>query len=337
MIDLAIEHRIDNGMWYLRALAIFFVICAHCNIQGETNDIIKFEAHLLSNWGGCSVGLFLFSSGYYFKGSEVKLKSFLASKLRKIIIPWFISSTCVWLYIVLRKGGINFISWVRYVIGYKSIFYYMTDLCIIQIIFWAFGRYNRKKNEDYILYVTVFVINAIMLMLEEKGISPFSTPYLDFLIFISYFSIGMLVKQVINSKNMHIFISLLSIPLIRSALIIVSVIIIISPVKYIYWGGIKVLFIEVLIIFTVFSALCLTNANSRLIRHIGHDSFAIYLWHLPFAGIVSNIGSKCIELRYLSIMWPFFIIFCTEIVIWIFKFVLTRTGNNDKLVYLGVR
>ena len=172
-------------MWHLRAIAIISVVCAHCNVEFNLNQTaIAWEAHILSNIGTVGVGLFFFSSGFFYKKFEI---SQLKRKALYEFMPWVIAATIVWLYVVLRKGNIGVAEWIGFVLGYNSIYYFMADLVAIKLIF---NILDRKIQNPFVIHFLCLALNVVSIwtILIGKDVAP--TPYLNPLIFISYFSLG---------------------------------------------------------------------------------------------------------------------------------------------------
>ena len=108
----------------VRGLVIVFVICAHVAYITRNNAIGLYSMHLLSNIGSVGVGIFFFCSGLCFHPWKYTLSTFVIRKGKTIGIPWIFIGTLVWLYVVLRKGDISIISWMRFLSGYLSYLYF---------------------------------------------------------------------------------------------------------------------------------------------------------------------------------------------------------------------
>lgn len=316
------KNNISNSMWCLRAIAIVSVVCAHCNVETDFgHGIIAWEAHVLSNIGTIGVGLFFFSSGYFYKKYNINQ---LRRKFFTEIIPWWFAASAVWLYIVVRKGGIEPISWIKFVLGYNSIYYFMIDLLIVKLIF---SIIDRAIKNPFVIYALSIPLNIVSIWLISTGNDIAPTPYLNPLVFISYFSLGHLfsIHQWKVEKQYILF------------AFAGMAVILFSETSLSYYMGIEEVFIETLFICTLWMLLCKQkNICSRMID-LGKKSYAIYLWHIPVAGIISNLCNRNTILRYCSFLWPIIIIIITLSSFYLCRKCFQLLKIDDYFFITGVR
>lgn len=185
----------DTYIDKLRIFAIFSVVCAHV---GAINEGASYANALASTLLGCigamGVPVFFIISGYLYEKTEKSFVSFWKSRFRTLIVPWFLCETCLWFYVVLRKGGISFWNWLKFLVGYQSTTYYLTLLVVFYILFW------KIKKVRWILLVGSFV-SAVQIVSTGWNIQPlagysgiFGTAYLNPFHFMIYFCIGMLME-----------------------------------------------------------------------------------------------------------------------------------------------
>ena len=308
----SLEKKYSDMFYRLRGLAIISVFCAHCNIQID-GEFIPYIRNILSNAGSIGVGLFFLLSGFFFSAYQVSILSFLKTTFAKLIVPWIVASTCVWLYIVLRKGGISIQSWCAYVVGYKSIYYYMTDLLIIWVIFYIFERI--KIADKLPTVVSLVIINNLFIVLESNKIQLFPTPYLDFLCFIGYFAIGKYLWR--HSDFIFNQIEHRTTNKVSTLIVLASVLLIFSTAEFTYFKNGLTMVFE--LIFILSAAIIAFKSNSCILKEVGKNSLFIYLWHLPVAGIISKVGSKNIVIASTSVLWPLALLAIMILVINIIK------------------
>ncbi len=179
----------SNTISILKGVAVFSVVCAHCN--SIPIDSIPFEqvsSLILRNLGTIGVICFFVVSGYLFNCRSKK--EFFLSRLKSIIMPWLVGATAVYLYIVLRKPPISFYGWFSFFIGNGSYFYYLTILLLLYILF-AFIPF-LKKMWSCLVMVAVTVVST-MCFYEKGMIVP--TAYLDVFNWIGYFAFGVLIRS----------------------------------------------------------------------------------------------------------------------------------------------
>lgn len=326
--------RVEHWAEIMRAIAIFSVICAHCNLE-VVDAVTGYENCLMSSCGTVGVGIFFFLSGYFFKPFQQRG----AKKIfQSMIIPWVTAATCVWLYVVLRKGGVNVSSWFTFVIGGSSLFYFMTDLLILQAAASVLSLFETPVfSLAFYLVSLALNIAAIATIGEfEKYLSPYLNPF----VFVSFFAMGLYLRTHSTSRIKN----LLRSGYLRSICTAASLFILLLPRQLTYFSGVKEIFFETLFILTVYmwsqSIGAFTGKRARIARlmqRIGEKSFSIYLWHIPIAGIISNICNRHIIMSWGGILWPFVILLLTIILLDTAEKVFRRAGLSEYLCVLGIR
>lgn len=292
------QKLLNKTLWQLKGVAIISVVCAHCNIQMEDACILYIK-NILTNVGSIGVGIFFLLSGYFFHNTCVPLNRFMWKTVKRLVIPWMLAGTFIWLYVALRKGGIGIGEWIHFVLGVNSAFYFMTDLLVMQVIFYILEKLSLAKRCSTVLIL--LAANEVFIVLESRGYSLFPTPYMDFFCFIGYFALGRYLAYASCTtvgRKLWVFDN----RKIRVIALLSCTALIVSPLRFTYFENALSLIFECFFIFTSF--LLVLHVNSRLLEWLGKKSFFIYLWHLPIAGILSNMGSRNIVTAYLGLLWP---------------------------------
>lgn len=314
----------------MRAIAIFSVICAHCSLQvADDKNLLLYEAHVLSNFGTLGVGVFFFLSGFFFH--PWKAGNF-RKYIRTYIIPWLISATIVYLYVALRKGTANVADCVFFIFGYDSLYYFMTDLIIIQGIMSVLVKIIKKPS---CIYIFCTVINLAALYADKQGFPFAPTVYLNPCIFISFFGLGKWMRDsnIINDYRIktkackNAFICLL---------ILLSAFFMFSGIKLTYYMGPFEVVVETVFILTLLF-MGISDKLQGQLYYIGKSSFAIYLWHIPIAGIVSNIFNRWISMKYVFFLWPVFVLVLTLFILQCVLYSMKKLGIERYRWLLGVK
>ena len=184
----------DTYIDKLRIFAIFSVVCAHAaSIDEGASQANVIASMLLGCVSAMGVPLFFIISGYLYEKTSKSFVEFWLSRFKMVIVPWLFCETGLWLYVVLRKGGITFFNWLKFVIGYQSTAYYLTLLILFYILFW------KVKKVRWILFGAAG-LSAIQIICTGWNIQPlaglsgiFGTAYLNPFHFMIYFCVGILI------------------------------------------------------------------------------------------------------------------------------------------------
>lgn len=323
---------------YIKGLAIISVISAHCNaVLDTTNRFAVMSSLLLQNIGTLGVICFFVISGMLFHHPGKNLGQFFEKKIRNIIIPWFISATCVYLYVYLRKPPITLKGCLNFVLGNGSYCYYLTVLMVLYALFTLLPF--MRKNSVLLICEGITVV-SIVWFYNIGGVNP----YLNIFNWIGYFALGFQI-----SENQEIWIRLkqrivahISFWAILSSGIYLFVLIhqLYHQKGGGYWNGINVVSCWIGSIVMVLIAIGIEkgkdNILRRIIRQAGVDSFEIYIWHMPIAGIITRI--MCIRpMNWLVLIRPIIVVSIMLAVFGVAKKILFKTKLYKCLGYLGLR
>lgn len=323
---------------YIKGLAIISVVSAHCNAVLDTNNrFAVISSLLLQNIGTLGVICFFVISGILFHHPSKNVGQFFKKKVKNIVIPWFISATCIYLYVYFRKPPITLKGYINFVFGNGSYCYYLTVLMVLYTLF-TFLSFMRK-NLVLIVCEGLTVISTIYFY-NIGGVNP----YLNIFNWIGYFALGVQI-----SENQEIWTSLKQriVPHISFLAILSSgfyIFILIYQLYYQksggYWNGINVIFGWIGSITIVLIAIIIEKGKDNIIRRIifqaGVESFGIYIWHMPMAGIVAHI--MCIgPMNWLVLIRPIIVLLIMLTVFRVTKKIIFNMKLDKYLGYLGLR
>ncbi len=290
----------------LKGLAIFSVICAHCyTVPQSANEFEQACSLLLHNLGTLGVIIFFVISGYLFRFTDKK--RFLIKKAVGICLPWIVGATSVYLYIAIRNPPITFLDWFRFFIGNGSYFYYLTILMLLYLLF-LFVPF-LKKRVSLVVMMAMTVISVFWCYQTELV---FVTPYLNLLNWCGYFALGVLIRAY-QDKFKRVFLILYRFRLLVYMVYAIALIYqIFNKSGGGYWGLPNALFTWL----GAISLLLLAERASRfregrikkLLCLMGDSSLFVYIWHMPIAGIITNIFSRQ-PLMPAVLMRPFVVLF----------------------------
>jgi len=315
-------------IYIIKALAIFTIVSAHVGIMTNDSPISTLFSLILSSIGSIGVGVFFLISGYLYMKSQKSFKLFTKSKLITIIIPWLFCGTLLFLYVALRKGGLDVYNWFI-TITVHSHLYFLSILMIFYFVYW-----RLKNNLCFLLFnIGLSIISITLTGLGWIPIYPYINPF-NWSI---YFILGMLIKKYDLLEKIAMFCRKWFI-YILSIYITVFMIYLFNGVAISYWKY-AAISAELVAIATVFgtAVFCLNIKKINLIIYVGKMSFSIYLLHMALAGIFTNIFNK-LNLWYLTILIPIIVIILTLTAIEIARCISRKIKANRILdILIGVR
>lgn len=311
----------------MKMFAIFSVVSAHCSsVRGNAGALNLTMSNLLSTVGICGVTIFYLLAGYFFCKSKASFKAFLIKKVNQIIVPWMFCGTFVYLYVALRKDGVSMLDLGLWLIGFKTYLYFLTHLILFYLLFYKF------RNNLVVNLVAIFISCCSNIYTSvSSAINELIIPYLNPFNWMGYFALGIIFRntnffqltQNFFNKFRYYFLFLFFLTL---------VLIVVLLGKINYWTNYSLLF-QSIFFFMIFGFSQKQVFQSKILILIGKESFAIYLLHMPIAGIVTNIANRC-NIPFEVILRPLIVILttCSSILIW--RWVSRKLGLSNYLMPL---
>lgn len=179
----------SNFFYILKGFAIISVIIAHTAVLNS--NYIKFDDSILALFGSfglLGVPCFFLAAGYFYYNFNKSFKGLILNKLNSIILPWIFCGTIVYLissFFGSKGNSISVHSYIMFIIGNGSLFYFLPDLLFFYILFYFI------KPKIGILIVPLFIINIASIL----TLNSFLNPYLNPLNFISFFAAGLILRK----------------------------------------------------------------------------------------------------------------------------------------------
>lgn len=287
------DKDINNKIYILKAISIISVVCAHTSYTNSaTNNIAIITSKFLSLFGCIGVGIFFIISGYLFANNNDSISIFLKKKFKYIVIPWILTGSIVYLYVSIRKNSVSIVSLINFIIGDGSYLYFLTILMLCYCIFF------KVRNNNKILLISI-AISMVSNIATSLNFINFINPYLNFFNWSIYFVIGILMidrfKLVLEFCYKFRGLSFISYT-------VFAIIAIYSDIEMGYWS-ILAIPLQISSITGILGICNMKVLNKKVILDCGRDSFAIYLLHMPVAGIIVNIFNK-FELYHITLIRP---------------------------------
>lgn len=310
-------HEFTNA---IKSWAIISIIAAHVYIDGNISLGLEYFKIFLNYFGTIGVGLFFIVSGYVWGNIGFNLKK----SVSKLIIPWVISGSLIFLYVYVRKSDLDsdfFYSYLSFVLGQSSYLYYMS-VYFIYILTARFWNVNLIGFIIFIVSLTYYIFK-IPIFHTYFGVNEHLNPLLWF----PYVYIGKYAKNIL---------SFLELFRLETILIFSFIIFLMSYYYYEYNINSYIVYFSlfrVYLTFLFFLSLYYLYPHFQVMNKfniVGEQSLFIYLWHMPLVGILNFIGNNYIEeLHYFSVL----------IVLSFFMLLVLffRTKKNSFYSFIGFR
>ena len=293
----------NNTIDYVKGFAIISVICAHCNAVLDTsNQFAVISSLFLQNIGTLGVICFFVISGVLFHHPGKDVGQFFKKKIRNIIIPWLVSATCIYLYVHLRRPPVTLLGWLNFVLGNGSYCYYLTILMALYVIF-TFVPFMRK-NAVLLVCEGVTIISTVWFY-NISGVNP----YLNILNWIGYFSLGVQIAEnptVWSRLKKRVYIHIpFEIIISCGTYAFILIIQLYNKNGGGYWNNLNVIACWIGAITLVLISIILERGTNNILKKVvyqaGINSFGIYIWHMPLAGIVARVFQYDVFLNFVVI------------------------------------
>lgn len=325
-----------NYIYIMKGIAIFCVVCAHVfPVSGSTNIWNRAVSDYLNYMGTMGVPIFFILSGYLFGRNKKSFKEFWKRKIKSVFIPWFFCETLLWLYVVLRKGGMTLKAWLQFLIGYQHTTYYLTVLIIMYLLFWVVKR-------DWEL--TALAAVSIFSMVStgwDFGISFINkwtgTFYLNPLNWICFFVIGIFIcRKDFLTVCVNKAVKILPFLILVSVLYFVVSKVVKEEPAYFSKYALAAHMINILLAFGLAAKVLKTSGSIKdIMIYTGKISFPIYLLHQFIAGILVRV-TNYFDVFLITLVRPFLVVFMVTVMIWFVEKICNRSFRFMK-VLIGIR
>jgi peptidoglycan/LPS O-acetylase OafA/YrhL len=298
----------------LKGIAIVTVLFCHVNLGPR--DMAGWERLLFLvqkefSFGG--VPLFFIVSGLLFERSRKTptVGEFLVKQGRRLVVPLLVCGTAVYVFSMLggaHRAAFSFTGWLLFVLGYKSLFYFVPALLALQVLFVWLRR--RDWLGDRLLWgaVATTVITVLAYFADFRGWLSLPPPlpsliFLNPLCWVGFLALGVLIGRRLDADALIAAMVRRRWPV----LIAGAVVLLLATVDgwqgwgYAYfkpaslaWG---VLFPAAAVV------ACDAWRGTRVARVLvvlGAASLSIYLTHMPLAGALRVVAARAdVE----SVLW----------------------------------
>lgn len=314
-----IDKQQSDSIWNMKAFAVIAIVACHCcQVKKDAGAINQIATCFLNYWISYGVPVFYFLAGYLFHCDEDGCGKMIQKKIISILIPWLITGTAVWLYVVLRKGGVTLYGWFSYLFLRESYLYFLTDLFLCFVLFYFVKKYQslRYAVSGY------FVAGIVLLAFTQIDLfAPFNIVALPVGSVITFY-LGILACEYDCLKGCWCrrwCLAFIPFAFIRFLQLHELV-----PVKLSFM-------ISILGQVSLFAALYSVSywirqkKFGKWMTEIGRRSFPIYLLHMPVAGFIAWVLNKSEAFAVLTVWRPLIVIAITVMMIKIYEKIVRKS------------
>jgi len=206
------QSKINYQFRILYFLGITFIVAGHCKSGGIS---------LLYDWFppyAFHLGLFMFSSGYFFKEENANhLGKYLRKKIKKLLIPLFVWNFIYGLIVLVSRNfgftiGSDFTLYNIFIspftngqkFAYNLGSWFLIPLFFVEIIHIFFYSFLKKWkwNNIYLINICYFLLGFLGIHLAMKGYNQEWYLFLvRILFFLPLYSLGSLYKEKLEKKD----------------------------------------------------------------------------------------------------------------------------------------
>ena len=187
-----ITEKESKTFYVMKGFFILSVIAAHVNTMISNTLVHAVITYFWNIFGTIGVIGFFLLGGFFYKRKEEDDKEFWKGKLFSIIIPWLLCSLLTFGIKWITSGINSFWDVFKWIIGYGSLYYYITIFLFFLFIFKYFYKH------DWALYscIGLTLVSLILYSFEiDYWQWAVDSKYLNPLNWIGFFAGGILIRK----------------------------------------------------------------------------------------------------------------------------------------------
>lgn len=184
------KRNMSRLVWCAKAIAILTVIVAHSNFQSVQSDGLVM---LLDRIGSMGVPVFLILSAYYYRPEKYSSWPALLKSRINTVLPWLILASVCYFWSYIRMGKvISMQSCLQFLLGHNSIFYFVTVLLMLQLLFYFLRSMGKKRLALGSILVSIVTTELAAFGITDAIVAQLGlTNYLNILNWLGFFAIGL--------------------------------------------------------------------------------------------------------------------------------------------------
>lgn len=309
-MDEKLNQSKNEKIYQLKAIAIFCVICAHCGNRVSYSETALFMDQIRYSIAGVGVPIFFIVSGYLFNNNK-SFGAFWKGKLEHVVLPWLFWGTAVWGYEVIRKG-LSYAKLWEWLLGVNTYLWFLPTIMIFWFVYF-FAKKSWIRNLVLGLTFAAYVtLNYVPMDYQAVNISIVN----NILANAPFFATGVFLKDYADHFDVN-----------KVKLLHFLAVIMLLIIWYFAFGRVERLLVIAgcVILFLLLLDKLKNKTVKKWLTNIGIDSYAIYLVHMPAAGLVSNLFSRSLITQYLVLIQPIIVIIIVEVFIYLLRLFIIKS------------
>lgn len=194
----------DESRWYwnaIRGLCIILVIFIHVTIPLYADGSVRWEWYFLRRITAFPVAVFFFMAGYFVHFDRINSKQYLWSKVKRVLVPYFLFSTVYILLHILLGSDANWKGIVaNYILGSSELHMYycvylIQMILLLPLLKMLISSKLRMASLLMILMISMGVAYVkVYLGMYKSILSPIC------LTFIVFYAMGLYIKGYMDGR-----------------------------------------------------------------------------------------------------------------------------------------
>ena len=270
---IKIDKDLSERIWAIKAIAVATIFFAHMPLVVNYPPMVE-KIYQLIGWIG--VPTFFIMSGFLYK--TITYIGWI-KKVKRLIVPLLIWGTLTYLvHCIPSNTAFSFVDLGKWIIGSKTYLYFVWVLLAIFILYTLY--------DNPILWIVIGIVSVILTQYQIIPYTQFWTPYMNPLNFISYFSLGILLRR---QNEVNLFLTRKSSALIYIILLIFLCVLVVG-LELTWYFNMHTHIAQICASLLLVSLMMTYQVSSRFLLYIGKTSFIIYLTHMQVASTINKLA-----------------------------------------------
>lgn len=270
---IKIDKDLSERIWAIKAIAVATIFFAHMPLVVNYPPMVE-KIYQLIGWIG--VPTFFIMSGFLYK--TITYIGWI-KKVKRLIVPLLIWGTLTYLvHCIPSNTAFSFVDLGKWIIGSKTYLYFVWVLLAIFILYTLY--------DNPVLWIVIGIVSVILTQYQIIHYTQFWTPYMNPFNFISYFSIGILLRRQNEIRSYLIRKSSLIIYVVLLSILCCTVV----GLELTWYFNLHTHIAQICSSLLIVALMLVFQVKSKFLLYVGKTSFVIYLTHMQVASTINKFA-----------------------------------------------